>query len=128
MKIAEFYPELEAFLLSLPGVTTDYKEEWDWTRFMLCDKQFLCFCCDGTDNALITVKCEPEYNDFLRNAYPDVIIPGYYCNKLHWSSVRPAGGVPEQVVREMALRGYHLIRAKLPKRVQATLADVTIQP
>ena len=122
MNIAEFYPKLKAKLLALPGVETDYKEEWDWTRFVIRGKQFAAFCCDGTDGALITVKCEPDFNDFVRASYPDIIIPGYYCNKVHWNSIKPDGGVPMDLVWEMCERGYRLVLQSLPKKVQREIS------
>lgn len=128
MQIADFYPALEAFLLSLPGVTTDYKPEWDWKRFLLEGKQFAAFCGDDSDHALITMKCEPDFNDFVRQAHPGVIIPGYYCNKVHWNSVHPDGGVPAALVEEMCERGYRLVRGALPKRVQAQLPALEPKP
>ena len=36
---------------------------------------------------------DPDEGEFLRSQYED-IIPGYYCNKKHWNSVKPDGNVP----------------------------------
>ena len=31
------------------------------------------------NNYRITLKCEPNYADFLRHQYPDVVVRGYHC-------------------------------------------------
>ena len=121
MNINEYYPSLKEFLLNKKGVHSDFKEEWGWTRFMINNKMFCAFCADGTENALITIKCEPDFNDFLRNSYPDIIIEGYYMNKVHWNSVKPNGGVPYELIMEMCDRGYNLILKSLPKKIQAEI-------
>ena len=117
MLIEEQYPWLKDYLLSKKGMTMDYKEEWEWHRFLLRDKMVAAFCGEKSDRPLFTVKCEPDFNDFLRQAYPD-IIEGYYMNKIHWNSVIIGGSVPDEVVREMCDRAYALILGSLPKKVQ----------
>ena len=115
MKISERYPWLKDYLLSKTGVQSDYKVEWDWTRFMIRNKMFVAFCADSTENALITLKCEPDFNVYLRNTYPD-IIEGYYMNKVHWNSIKVGGTVPDEVVKEMCDRAYNLILKSFLKK------------
>lgn len=117
MRAADIYPELEEYLLSKPGVEKDYKVEWDWTRFMIRGKMFAAFCSEGVESALINVKSEPEFNEFMRKTYDDVN-EGYYMNKVHWNAVKLTGSVPYDVVKEMCDRGYSLILKSLPKKVQ----------
>jgi len=109
-------------LLAKTGVEKDFKEEWGWTRFMIRGKMFLAFCADGTENALITVKCEPDFNVSLRNTYPD-IVEGYYMNKVHWNSIKVGGNVPDDVVKIMCDRGYMLILNSFSKKVRSEIID-----
>ena len=117
MRAADIYTELEQYILSKPGVEKDYKVEWDWTRFMIRGKMFAAFCSEGVESALINVKSEPEFNEFMRKTYEDVNA-GYYMNKVHWNAVKLTGTVPYDVIKEMCDRGYSLILKSLPKKVQ----------
>jgi len=117
MLIHDKYPWLENYILAKVGVESDFKLEWEWTRFMIRGKMLVAFCADGTDNALITVKCEPDFNVSLRNTYPD-IIEGYYMNKVHWNSIKVSGDVPDEVIKAMCDRAYNLILKSFSKKVQ----------
>lgn len=118
MKISEFYPQLEEYIMSLKGVEKDFKAEWGWTRFMLRGKMFCAFCGEDGDFTLITVKGEPDFNIHIRDMYPGAIIEGYYMNKVHWNSIYPDKGVPYELIRDMCGRGYDLVLHSLPKKTQ----------
>ena len=115
------YDWLDAELLRWPGVTKDFKAEWNWTRYMVGGKLFCAICHDGAGgDVYITVKLEPLRGEFLRGQFADVI-PGYYLNKTHWNSVRTAGSLPEDILRDMLAESYRLVAAGLPKRTRAAL-------
>ena len=120
------YDWLDGELMRLPGVTRDFKAEWNWTRYMVGGKLFCAVCHDvaGAD-VYITMKLEPLRGEFLRAQYPGDVIPGYYMNKLHWNSVRPQGGLPEDLLRDMLMESYRLVAAALPARVRAQLGAQT---
>lgn len=109
------YNWVDEFLMEMKGVTRDFKEEWNWTRYLLADKMFAAVCKDdsGADQ-LITLKLEPLEGDFLRQQYED-IIPGYYMNKVHWNSVKVDGAVPDELLKDMLEKSYGLVLKKLPK-------------
>lgn len=118
----DFYPWLDEYLRSKKGVEVDYKVEWDWQRYKIADKLFLGVCADGSETPLITLKCEPDFNLYIRDKYPD-IIAGYYCNKVHWNSIKVTGSVPEEVVRDMCDRAYSIILHSLPKKKQKEILE-----
>lgn len=118
----DVYPWLDEYLRGKIGVNVDYKVEWGWLRYKIEDKLFAAVCADGSDDCLITVKCEPDFNMFIRGQYSD-IIGGYYCNKVHWSSIKPTGTVPDDIVREMCDRGYSLILSSFSKKKQAEILN-----
>lgn len=124
MLISDFYPQLENFIMSMKGVEKDFKAEWGWDRFMIRGKMFCAFCSDGNPDALITVKCEPDFNLFIRKQYKDAIIEGYYMNKVHWNSIKPDKEVPYELVQEMCQRGYNLILHSFSKKAQKEIADI----
>ena len=55
----------------------------------------------------VNVKCDPEWRDFCRQAYPSVV-PAYHLNKEHWNSIILDGSVPEQEIRRMIEESYGL--------------------
>lgn len=86
---------LDGFLLSMPGASKDFKEEWQWTRYQVGGKLFAAVCKgDSGEDELVTLKLEPQEGAFLREQYED-ILPGYYMNKTHWNSVRIAGEIDQ---------------------------------
>ena len=112
------YPWIFEELAQKPGAVRDFKEEWQWTRFQVGGKLFAAICKDGAGNdALLTLKLPPEENCFLREQYED-ILPGYYCNKEHWSSIRLEGSAPDHLVRELMETSYRLVLAGLSKKKQ----------
>lgn len=117
------YSWIGDYCLTHKGAQRDYKVEWEATRYMIGGKMFAM---DGGDKAgrpIFTVKLEPLFSDLLRRQYPDVVVPGYYMNKDHWSSMYYAGEVPEETVREMIDQAYGLVLASLPKKTQKALLD-----
>ena len=115
------YDWLDAELCGWPGVTKDFKAEWNWTRYMVGGKLFCAICHDDAGgDVYITVKLEPLRGEFLRGQFEDVI-PGYYMNKTHWNSVRVQGDLPEDILRGMLEESYRLVAAGLPKKQRAAL-------
>ena len=123
------YDWMDAYLLEKPGVTKDFKTEWNWTRYMIGGKLFCALCHDDAGgDVCITMKLEPLRGEFLRAQFPGDVIPGYYMNKLHWNSVRAQGSLPEDILRDMLMESYRLVAASLPKRTRAELGIETAAP
>ena len=115
------YPWIDPFLREMNGVTYDFKEEWNWDRYMIDGKMFAAICRDDQGKEkLISLKLDPLEGDFLRQQYKD-IIPGYYMNKVHWNSVLADGEVPDDLLKDMLEKSYALIFAKLTKKRQKEL-------
>ncbi len=115
------YPWLDTFLKSMPASGSDYKEEWGWHRYLIGEKLFAAICKDASGTRdIITLKLSPMDGDFLRNQYED-IIPGHYMNKEHWNSIYLDGCVPEQLVKELIEKSYHLVLNGLSKKKQMEL-------
>jgi len=121
------YMWLDEFLQSMVGSTKDYKEEWQWTRYLIGGKMFAAICKDATDeHHIITLKLDPLDGDFLRNQYED-IIPGHYMNKQHWNSIYLDGTVPENLMKEMIDKSYHLVLSGLSKKAQREIVGGLVE-
>ena len=112
------YPWIDQYLLDKPGVTKDFKQEWNWVRYMIADKLFCAICLnDAGIPYYITLKLQPAEGELLRQQYDD-IIPGFYMNKQHWNSVKPDGEVPDERMRYMLDQSYSLILNSFSKKKQ----------
>ena len=115
------YDWMDEYLMAKPGVEMDFKEEWNWKRYLINGKMFAALCFDDNNKeSLITLKLEPMEGDFLRRQYDD-IIPGYYMNKVHWNSVKVEGVVPDDLLKDMLDKSYQLILSAFSKKKQAEI-------
>lgn len=117
---------LDEFLQSFKGVTRDYKEEWDWIRYMVGGKMFAALCKTAKNGEglydILTIKLEVLEGEFLRQQYED-IIPGYYMNKQHWNSVYLAGELSEELLKDLTEKSYKLVLGGLSKKAQNAIAN-----
>ena len=111
------YPWLEDFILSLPGCSKDYQQQWRATRYFVGGKMFAYAGEDNNGRGIITLKLDPMDGAALRERYPDVT-PGYYANKLHWSSVDLNGAVPDEVFRQILLDSRETVFRALPGKIR----------
>lgn len=121
------YEWLDQYCLAKPGVEKDYKLEWDAIRYMIRGKMFVLHGGDKQGKPIITVKLEPMHGELLREQFQD-IIPGYYMNKLHWSSMYLEGDVPNSVVEDMIDNSYRLILGSLSQKVQKEILVGSLIP
>ena len=121
------YDWLNDHLLSKPGVEKDFKEEWQWHRYMVRGKLFAAICepeekhKDYGGHPLVNLKCDPRLAEGFRETYPE-IHPGFYSYKRHWNAAFLDGDLPDEVLRDMCDMSYRLVVEKLPKYVQKELA------
>lgn len=112
------YPWIDEYLLQKPAVTKDLQQDWNWIRYKIDDRMFAAICLDRENKPYyVTLKLPPEEGELLRGQYEDVL-PGYYCNHVHWNSVRADGQVPEDVLRTMLDHAWQAVFAGLTKKRQ----------
>ncbi len=118
------YTWIEEYLLSKKGAHKDFKEEWNWDRYLIEDKMFVAICYDNNHkDVYITLKLEPLEGDFLRRQYED-IIPGYYMNKTHWNSIKTDGNVPDELLKELLDKSYELVLGGFSKKKQKEIQGI----
>lgn len=116
------YDWVNDYLVQKPGVTRDFKQEWNWMRFQIGGKLFAAILLADGKPYYINVRLDPMEGDFLRQQYED-IVPGYYSNKQHWNSIKPNGAVPDELVRELLDKSYQLVFEKLTKKLQREILE-----
>ena len=112
---------ISAYCLKKPGVTQEYKAAWNATLHLVGGKIFVMLGEYKDGRPLMTVKMEPAFSDLLRAQYPGDIIPGYYTDKNHWSSLFLDSGVPDDIARAMLDNGYETTFSSLSKKAQAEI-------
>lgn len=117
------YSWIDEFLMGMPGVAK-LPPQWNWIRYGIGEKMFAAVCLDEENKPYyITLKLEPSEGDFLRQQYED-IVPGYYMNKVHWNSIKPDGRVPEDLLKDLLDKSYHLVLGSLSKKKQRELTNL----
>ncbi|MBP7110393.1 MAG: MmcQ/YjbR family DNA-binding protein [Firmicutes bacterium] len=111
------YGWLDSYCLSKKGAEKDYKPEWEATRYMIGGRMFAMVGGDRQGKPIVSLKLEPMHGEILRREYEDVI-PGYYLNKVHWSSVYLDGQVPDNVLKAMLDESYRLVLEGLGKKAK----------
>lgn len=120
------YVWLDEYLLEKAGVTKDLQKDWNWIRYQIGGKMFAAVCLGENDKPYyITLKLDPLEGEFLRQQYED-IVPGYYCNKQHWNSIKPDGSVPDELLKDLLDKAYFLVLVGLPKKKQRELLGLSV--
>ena len=117
------YKWLEDYILSKPGVTRSFKEEWNWYSYKIGDKVFAVYCevsekyevCGGHD--VLTIRCNPEDVDSLCMMYKD-IVPGFYVSKINNITLLLDGELEKDFIKELCDRAYNIVFNKLTKKLQ----------
>ena len=109
---------IHAYCLKLRGTTHDNKLEWEADRYQVGGKMYAMIGGNATGKPVLTLKCEPQRAEELRESY-ESIIPGYYMNKTHWNSIyMDADDVPFDLVEKLLDHSYKLVFGKLTKKAQ----------
>lgn len=121
--IMESYRWLDELLLQQPATEKEFQPAWQAYRYLLRNKMYAYIGVnDQSRRPIITLKLEPLYSDMLRREYKD-IMPGYYMNKQHWSTVYLDSDVPKEVIASMVYASYKLALSSLSKKAQREMSE-----
>jgi predicted DNA-binding protein (MmcQ/YjbR family) len=114
----EAYKWLDEHLQSQPATEKRFQPAWQAYQYLLRGKMYAYVGVnDQSGRPIITLKLDPMYSDLLRRQYAD-IVPGYYMNKLHWSTVYLDGGTPREVLMDMVCASHKTLLLSLSKKAQ----------
>lgn len=123
------YEWLDGYLLSKPGVTKDFKEEWQWLRYQVGGKLFAAVLCPSAQydpayagKDLINLKCDPMLVEMLRKTHPEVL-PGFYSDKRCWNSIDLGGALSDGQLKQLCDDSYRLVFEKLTKKLQKEILE-----
>ena len=102
--------------LSLPRTT----EVVRWGEHLLFKVGGKMFCIIALDGHSCTFRCDPEqYAELVEMA--DIEPASHNMWKYHWVTTQTLTTLPEAQFKELISESYRIVRASLPKRVQAEL-------
>ncbi|MDV0444690.1 hypothetical protein MmiAt1_02250 [Methanimicrococcus sp. At1] len=114
---------LDELLLKQPATEKEFQPAWQAYKYLLRGKMYAYIGVnDQNGRPVITLKLEPMYSDMLRRDFDD-IVPGYYMNKLHWSTVYLDSDVPREVIADMVCASHRVVLASLSKKAQQEILE-----
>jgi predicted DNA-binding protein (MmcQ/YjbR family) len=102
---------VEEYILSMPNARLDYPFGKDVAVYKVNDKMFALIT-EGKDPVQISLKCDPQLAEVLREKY-ETVLPGYHLNKKHWNTIILTGQLPWDEVQGFILLSYNLVTGKL---------------
>lgn len=101
------HKEVEEYILSMPNSVLDYPFGKDVAVYKVADKMFALIA-EGTDPVRLSLKCDPQLAQLLRERYESVM-PGYHLNKKHWNTVVLTGQLSWEEVQHLIRHSYELV-------------------
>ena len=68
----------------------------------------------------ITLRCEPEYGQFFRQAFPGIVVRGYHCPKVqqpYFNTIHLNDFKDDNLLLDMIDHSYNEVFKRLPKKV-----------
>ncbi|HEX4481881.1 MAG TPA: MmcQ/YjbR family DNA-binding protein [Rudaea sp.] len=112
--------DLSALSSPWPGVTQDIKWEDDLV-FSVSGKMFAVYCMRGPDKGRLSFKVDADR--FLELTDQPGITPAHYMSRAFWVTLIDPEMLAHVDVENFVRHSYDLVRAKLTKRMQASLLE-----
>jgi predicted DNA-binding protein (MmcQ/YjbR family) len=86
------HKEVETYLLSMPNTVLDYPFGEGVAVYKIGgpDGKMFALVKEGSDPVNISLKCDPQLAQTLREKYESVM-PGYHLSKKHWNTILLSG-------------------------------------
>jgi predicted DNA-binding protein (MmcQ/YjbR family) len=114
------FESLRRYCATLPGATRDVKWGADEV-YSVGGRMFAVFRVERGKAKSASFKCEP--GRFLELTDQPGIVPAPYLARAHWVQLEDATALPDAAVRELVRRSRALVFARLPRKMQAFIAD-----
>ncbi len=109
---------VQKFCMSFPSATEGIKWENDLV-FMIAGKMFAVMALHPSENGRLSFKCTPD--EFAILIEREGIIPAPYMARNHWVSMTDSKALTPSECKRLLRDSYDMVRAKLPRKVQASL-------
>jgi predicted DNA-binding protein (MmcQ/YjbR family) len=102
------HKEVEEYLLSMPNARLDYPFGKDVAVYKTADDKMFALIAEGSSPIRISLKCDPQLAQTLRERYESVM-PGYHLNKKHWNTIVMSGQLSWEEVQDLIRHSYNLV-------------------
>lgn len=109
------HKEVEEYLLSMPNSYLDYPFGEGVAVYKVRsnegkdgDGKMFALVAEGSEPVRLSLKCDPQLAEILREKY-ETVLPGYHLNNKHWNTLILSGQLPEEEVQGLILHSYNLV-------------------
>ncbi|HEY8992696.1 MAG TPA: MmcQ/YjbR family DNA-binding protein [Candidatus Microsaccharimonas sp.] len=107
------HKEIEDYLLSFSNTWLDYPFGEGTSVYKIGHKEtgegkMFAVIQDGTKPLRISLKCDPNLAETLREKY-ETVVPGYHLNKKHWNTIICSGQLDDEQIKDLARLSYNLV-------------------
>lgn len=102
------HKKVEQYILEMPNSRLEYPFGEGTAVYKTNDKIFAIIA-EGSDPLKISLKCDPQLAEVLREKY-ETVMPGYHLNKKHWNTVLLTGQLPWEEVKGLIIHSYNLVK------------------
>lgn len=78
------------------------------------------------DDYKITLRCEPEFGQFYRQAFPEIVVRGYHCPKVqqpYFNTIHLDRFQDDNLLLDMIDHSYEEVLKRLPQKIQNKLKE-----
>lgn len=98
---------VEDYILSMPDSVREYPFGESVAVYKAGDKMFA-LVTEGSDPVQISLKCDPQLSQVLRERY-ETVMPGYHLNKKHWNTIVLTGQLTWEEIQDLIRHSYNLV-------------------
>jgi predicted DNA-binding protein (MmcQ/YjbR family) len=105
--------ELNDILLGYEGAWLDYPFGEEAAVYKVGegkDAKMFAIISEGSKPVRISLKCDPQLAEILREKY-ETVLPGYHLNKKHWNTIICSGQVADDELKDLIRLSYNLVIA-----------------
>lgn len=104
---------LHEYLLSYPDVWVDTPFNETTLTYKIGQKsdgdgKFFALIDDGSQPLRLSLKCDPQLAELLRDKY-ETVLPGYHLNKKHWNTILCTGQIGDDELQDLIRLSYQLV-------------------
>lgn len=101
------HKKVEDYVLSMPNAVREYPFGEEVAVYKVDDKMFALIP-KGSSPVRISLKCDPQLAEVLREKY-ETVMQGYHLNKKHWNTIILTGQLPWEEIQGLILHSYNLV-------------------
>lgn len=109
------HKELDEYLLSFPNTWLDFPFGEGTSVYKVGHKEMgdgklFALIADGSKPLRLSLKCDPQLAEILREKY-ETVLPGHHLNKKHWNTILCTGQVDDDELKGLIRHSYQLVTA-----------------